>query len=74
MPAWGPPSSLSPLKVTRSAPARIGLLHRCLALQSKRLEIDEASAPEVFDYGQPALASQSYQFVQPNLFGKAQIL
>ena len=48
-PACGPPSSLSPLNVTMSAPCRDRFAHRRLVRQAPLRQIDERAAAEIDD-------------------------
>ena len=49
MPACGPPSSLSPLNVTRSAPRASDSVRRGLVRQAPLREVDQAAAAQVGD-------------------------
>ena len=68
MPACGPPSSLSPLKQTRSTPAATDCLHRRLA---GRTPVDETAAAEILDERNGASRAAAHQLRQRRPFGEA---
>ena len=66
IPACGPPSSLSPEKQTRSAPAASAAAGRRLAL-----DVDERAGAEVVEERQLVPASDGRELLEPRLLGEA---
>ena len=70
MPACGPPSSLSPLKETRSAPAaRLSRDQRLV--DAEGAQVDHAAAAQILVDGQAAFAPERGQFAQFGPRGEA---
>ena len=64
MPACGPPSSLSPLNSTRSAPAAMLSRGQRLAREAEAGEVQQRAAADVVDHRKAVLAAQGDQFGQ----------
>ena len=64
MPACGPPSSLSPLKSTRSAPGGDALPRQRLAREAEAGEVEQGAAADVVDHRQAVLLAQGDQVGQ----------
>ena len=67
IPAWGPPSSLSPEKQTRSAPSRRRGRRVALRRQAMRREIDQRAAAEILDHRHALRAAELRQLGQRHL-------
>ena len=62
IPPWGPPSSLSALAMTRSAPAAMASVERWLRRQPEAGCVQQRAAAEIFQNRQPMFARQHDQF------------